>query len=114
MKRIPLMTRVLFATAVMLAVRCQGAPSSGPSASTEKAAAPDFSGAENRHPRIVIHPELCGGRPVIRGTHVLVRNLVDALSRNQALWQIQEDFPDITAEDVAAAVAFIAEQALHL
>jgi len=75
---------------------------------------PDFSGAENRHPRIVIHPELCGGRPVIRGTRVLVRNLVDCLSRNQALWQIQEDFPDITAEDVSAAVAFISEQALHL
>jgi len=75
---------------------------------------PDFSGAESRHPRIVMHPEVCDGRPVIRGTRVLVRNLVDALARNQALWQIQEDFPDITAEDVTAAVAFLSEQALHL
>jgi len=75
---------------------------------------PDFSGAELRHPRIVMHPEVCAGRPVIRGTRVLVRNLVDALAQNQVLWQIQEDFPEVTAEDVAAAVAFISEQALHL
>jgi uncharacterized protein (DUF433 family) len=74
---------------------------------------PDFAGAAERHPRIVVHPEICDGKPVIRGTRVLVRNLVDALARGQTLWQIQQDFPDVGAEDVAAAVAFIAEQAEH-
>ncbi len=75
--------------------------------------APDFAGAAERHPRIIVHPQVCGGHPAIRGTRVLVRNLVDALARGQTLWQIQQDFPDIGPEDLAAAVAFIAEQAEH-
>jgi uncharacterized protein (DUF433 family) len=75
---------------------------------------PDFSGSSERHPRIVIDPLLCQGKPVIRGTKVLVRNLVDALASNQTLWQIRQDFPDITAEDVVAAAAFINEQAERL
>ncbi len=74
---------------------------------------PDFSGSSERHPRILVDPAVCGGRPVIRGSTVLVRNLVDALAAGQSLWQIRQDFPDIGAEDVAAAVAFIAEQAEH-
>ncbi len=71
----------------------------------------DFSGAAERHPRIFAHPEVCNGKPVIRGTRVLVRNLVDALAEGRTHSSIIEDFPDIAAEDIAAAVAFIREQA---
>jgi uncharacterized protein (DUF433 family) len=76
--------------------------------------APDFTGAGERHPRIFVHPEVCNGKPVIRGTHVLVKNIVTALADGQTPSQVMEDFPDIGSEDIAAAVDYIREQAERL
>ncbi|MBA2479776.1 MAG: DUF433 domain-containing protein [Planctomycetes bacterium] len=73
--------------------------------------APDFAGASERHPRVFVHPEVCNGKPVIRGTHVLVKNIVTSLADGQTPSQVIEDFPDIASEDILAAVEFIREQA---
>jgi uncharacterized protein (DUF433 family) len=58
------------------------------------------------HDRIAISPEVCHGKPVIRGTRVLVANILGALSGGDPIEDVLEDYPNITREDVLAALAF--------
>jgi uncharacterized protein (DUF433 family) len=58
------------------------------------------------HDRIAINPNVCHGKPVIRGTRVLVANVLGALSGGDAIETVLEDYPNITREDVLAALAF--------
>lgn len=56
--------------------------------------------------RIVIDPEICHGKPVIKGTRVLVSNILGALAGGDTIEQIFEDYPNITRDDVHAALQF--------
>jgi len=58
------------------------------------------------HERIEINPNICHGKPVIKGTRVLVSNLLGALSGGDTIETLLEDYPNITREDVLAALAF--------
>lgn len=64
----------------------------------------------SRHPRVYVHPDVCGGQPVIRGTRTTVSAIVAALGSGRYLSAILADHPEITADDVAAAVAFVTDQ----
>ena len=59
--------------------------------------------------RIEIDPAVCHGKPVIKGTRVLVCNILGALSANQPIDEILEDYPNVTREDVLAALEFAAQ-----
>jgi len=59
--------------------------------------------------RIEVDPRICHGKPVIRGTRVLVSNILGALAGGDSVEVILEDYPNITGEDVQAALAFAAE-----
>ena len=54
--------------------------------------------------RIVIDPEICHGKPVIKGTRVLVSNILGALAGGDTIEQILEDYPNISRDDVHAAL----------
>lgn len=56
--------------------------------------------------RIVIDPKVCHGKPVIRGTRVLVSTLLGALSGGDSIEVLLQDYPLITADDIAAALEF--------
>lgn len=56
--------------------------------------------------RIAINPTICHGKPVIRGTRVLVANILGALSGDDSIEMVLEDYPNITRDDVLAALAF--------
>jgi uncharacterized protein (DUF433 family) len=58
------------------------------------------------NPRIQITPTVCHGKPVIRGTRVLVSTILGALSGGDTIEMVLQDYPSITAEDVAAALEF--------
>lgn len=58
------------------------------------------------NPRIQISPTVCHGKPVIRGTRVLVSTVLGALSGGDSVATVLEDYPMITAEDIAAALEF--------
>jgi uncharacterized protein (DUF433 family) len=58
------------------------------------------------HERIAINPKICHGRPVIKGTRVLVGNILGALSGGDSIETVLEDYPNVTREDVLAALAF--------
>jgi uncharacterized protein (DUF433 family) len=56
--------------------------------------------------RIQIEPRICHGKPVIRGTRVLVSTILGALSGGDSMEVVLEDYPGISKEDVAAALEF--------
>jgi len=56
--------------------------------------------------RIEINPNVCHGSPVIRGTRVLVSQILGALSGGDSVNDVLADYPSITSEDVSAVFAF--------
>lgn len=61
------------------------------------------------HERISIDPSICHGKPVIKGTRVLVTTLLGALGGGDPLETVLEDYPNVTREDLEAALAFASE-----
>jgi len=59
--------------------------------------------------RISISPTVCHGKPVIRGTRVLVSTLLGALSGGDSIDDLIEDYPNISKEDIAVALEFASE-----
>jgi uncharacterized protein (DUF433 family) len=56
--------------------------------------------------RIEISPKICHGKPVIKGTRVLISNLLGALGAGDSIDEVLEDYPNITREDIYAALSF--------
>jgi uncharacterized protein (DUF433 family) len=56
--------------------------------------------------RIQISPKVCHGKPVIRGTRVLVSTILGAMSGGDTTEMVIQDYPSISAEDIAAALEF--------
>jgi len=56
--------------------------------------------------RISITPNICHGKPVIKGTRVLVGNILGALGSGDTIDEIIGDYPNISKEDVLAAIDF--------
>lgn len=57
-------------------------------------------------PRLQINPLICHGKPVIRGTRVLVSTLLGALSGGDSMEDVLEDYPGVSREDILAALTF--------
>lgn len=55
--------------------------------------------------RISIDPQVCHGKPCVRGTRVMVTVILGAIAGGDPLEQIADDYK-ITLEDVRACVAF--------
>ena len=56
--------------------------------------------------RISINANVCHGKPVIKGTRVLVSNILGALASGDSIDSILEDYPSISRENVMAALDF--------
>jgi uncharacterized protein (DUF433 family) len=63
------------------------------------------------HDRIEINAKICHGKPVIKGTRVLVGNILGALAGGDSVEEVLEDYPNINQEDILAALAFAGELA---
>jgi len=61
--------------------------------------------------RISIDPEVCGGKPCIRGTRIWVSLLLDCLAAGTSEAKLLEEYPQLTHEDILAAIAYGAEAA---
>ncbi len=58
--------------------------------------------------RITIDPEVRSGKPIIRGTRITVSDILEYLAGGMSPGEILADFPDLSAEDIRAALAFAA------
>lgn len=56
--------------------------------------------------RISIDPNICFGKPCIRGTHIWVSLILDFLASGMTLDEILEEYPQLTREDILAAIAY--------
>jgi uncharacterized protein (DUF433 family) len=59
--------------------------------------------------RIEINPQICHGKPVIRGTRVLVSTILGALGAGDSTETVLEDYPNLKLEDIHAALVFAGE-----
>ena len=59
--------------------------------------------------RIVIEPGLHHGDPCIKGTRIPVAMIVGSLADGNTFKQILEAYPQLTNEDILAALAYAAE-----
>jgi uncharacterized protein (DUF433 family) len=59
--------------------------------------------------RIEVNPEICGGKPVIRGTRIMVRNILGMVAGGYTVDRILAAYPDLTREDVSAALEYAAQ-----
>ncbi len=61
--------------------------------------------------RISVDPNVCFGKPCIRGTRIWVSLLLDFLANGMSIEEILSEYPQLTEEDVRAAIAYGAEMA---
>ena len=59
--------------------------------------------------RISIDPDVCSGKPCIRGTRVMVSNILGLFASAYSVERILANYPSITQEDIAAALRYAAE-----
>jgi len=63
--------------------------------------------------RITIDPEVCGGRPCIRGMRITVSQVLEMLAGGMTREEILKDFPYLESADVDACLEYAARQAAH-
>ena len=64
--------------------------------------------------RIKIEPGKRGGKPTIRGLRITVYDVLDYLASGMSEEEILRDFPELTAEDIRACLAFAADRERRL
>lgn len=58
--------------------------------------------------RIVSNPEICHGKPCVRGLRYPVSMVLDLLAAGMSHDEILADYPDIEAEDLLACLEYAA------
>ena len=60
--------------------------------------------------RIAIDPGIRFGKPTIRGTRITVGDVLGYMAAGMTAADIMKDFPQLTAEDIRACLAYAAER----
>lgn len=60
--------------------------------------------------RITFDPEVLGGVPVIRGSRISVRRVLELLAINPSWPELKVDYPALADEDIKQALSFAAAQ----
>jgi len=63
---------------------------------------------------ITIEPGKRSGQPCIRGLRMTLRDVLEYLAGGMTVSEILADFPDLTAEDIRACLAFAADREQRL
>ena len=58
--------------------------------------------------RVSIDPQVCHGKPCIKGTRIMVSIVLDYLKAGETSEEIRRQYPTLTEEDVRAALAYAA------
>ncbi|HET6765729.1 MAG TPA: DUF433 domain-containing protein [Longimicrobiaceae bacterium] len=63
---------------------------------------------------ITIEPGKRSGKPCIRGLRITVSDVLEYLASGMTADEVLEDFPELTAEDIRASLAFAADRERRL
>lgn len=58
--------------------------------------------------RITVNPAVRSGQPIIRGSRTAVADILSLLASGASRTEILDDFPWLTADDIAAALEYAA------
>ena len=61
------------------------------------------------HPRVTMTPGVMGGKACIKGTRIPVDIIVDYVASGESIADVLQGYPDLTEEDVRAALAYAAD-----
>ncbi len=59
--------------------------------------------------RVTVDPNVCSGKPCIRGTRIYIAIILDALAERLTPEEIIDDYPHLSLDDIRAALAYAAE-----
>ncbi|MFC2188278.1 DUF433 domain-containing protein [Fulvivirgaceae bacterium LMO-SS25] len=68
---------------------------------------------KNSIERITINPEICHGKPTIRGLRYPVENMLELLASGMTIEELLIDYPDLEHEDFLACLAY-ASKLVHV
>jgi uncharacterized protein (DUF433 family) len=54
--------------------------------------------------RITVNPDICNGKPVIRGTRITVQTVLEFLAAGDSVEDVLEEYPTLKREDVQACL----------
>ena len=63
--------------------------------------------------RITIDPDVCGGRPCVRGLRIRVKDVLDLLAVGASREELLQDYPYLEPEDIVAVLEYAARQSDH-
>jgi uncharacterized protein (DUF433 family) len=56
--------------------------------------------------RITISPDVCNGKPVVRGTRITVQTVLEFLAAGDSTEAVLEEYPTLKPEDVQACLDY--------
>ena len=56
--------------------------------------------------RITVSPDVCNGKPVIKGTRIAVQTVLEFLAAGDSVEDVLEEYPSLKREDVHACLDY--------
>ena len=63
--------------------------------------------------RITVDPDMCGGRPCVRGMRIRVSDVLDLLANDLTPSQILNELPDLERDDILACLRYASRHINH-
>lgn len=57
---------------------------------------------------ITIDPDVCSGKPVIRGTRIMVKNILGMMAGGYTIGKIMSEYPELNMKQIVAALEYAA------
>ena len=64
---------------------------------------------ERRYKWITVDPNVCHGKPVFKGTRILVADVLEMIASGMSIDEILEEYPQLNREMILEAIALAAE-----
>lgn len=68
---------------------------------------------ENLLDRITLNPDVCNGKPVIRGLRITVKTILEYLAAGETMENILEAYPVLERNDIIAAMQYAVKMSDH-
>ncbi|MBI5428223.1 MAG: DUF433 domain-containing protein [Nitrospinae bacterium] len=59
--------------------------------------------------RISIDPQICSGKPCIRGTRIMVKNILGMIAGGYTIEKLLEAYPELARADIIAALDYASQ-----
>ncbi len=63
--------------------------------------------------RITIDPNICNGKPTVRGKRIAVQTILEFLGAGETQKEILRQYPSLEADDIAACLIFASQLMNH-